>query len=98
MMRCDGCKHWDIESGKEYAGGLGECQRAHPFWERSEWKDDEGGGNYRRELLPSAADDKMFVQDGSDYRAHLITKPDFYCAHFEPGANQQLVKTENQNG
>jgi hypothetical protein len=81
-MRCEQCKHWDVKEGKEYAGGLGQCQRAHAFWDRSEWRDDESG-EYRRFLLPEAADDKMFVQDGSDYRAVLLTKPDFFCAHYE---------------
>lgn len=80
-MRCDQCKHWNRDEGKEFAEGLGECERAHPFWDRSQWVDDDKG--YRRELLPIAAADKMFVQDGSDYRAHLLTKPDFFCAHFE---------------
>jgi hypothetical protein len=84
-MRCDGCKHWNQD--QDFAAGLGECTRAHPFWELSTWKDDDDG--YRRVLLPAAANDKMFVQDGSDYRAHLITTPDFFCAHFEPGTFQQ---------
>ena len=80
-MRCDQCKYWDREEGGKYAEGLGECQRAHPFWDCSKWNDE--GDEYRRVLLPSAADDKMFVQDGSDYKAHLITKADFFCAHYE---------------
>lgn len=80
-MRCDKCKFWDRESGKEYAGGVGECTKAKPFWDCSRWQDDDEG--YRRVMLPECADMKMFVQDGSDYRAHLLTRPDFFCAEFK---------------
>jgi hypothetical protein len=36
-----------------------------------------------RRLLPEYEGTKMFVQDGSDYRAVLYTVADFSCAHFE---------------
>lgn len=81
-MRCDGCKHWDRDTGRTYAG-VGYCSRAHPLWDRSKWDDSEGG-TYERILLPEAAGDLMFVQDGSDYAAILLTKPEFFCAHHEP--------------
>lgn len=80
-MRCDECKHWDKDDEDRIAG-LGYCRRAHAFWDRSEWRD-EDDGTYHRVLLPEAAGDMMFCQDGSDYLAFLITKAQFYCAHFE---------------
>lgn len=82
-MRCDGCKHWDEDMGRQdYAGGVGVCRRAHAFWDRSRWQDTDDG-DYRRVLLPEAANDMMFCQDGSDYVAVLLTKPEFFCAHHE---------------
>lgn len=82
MARCKKCKHWDIEGGRDFAGGVGVCRRAHAFWDRSEWRD--VNDDYKRVLLPEAADDMMFCQDGSDYHAILLTKPEFFCAHHEP--------------
>lgn len=83
-MRCDKCKYWDSKTTKWAIGDikLGECLRAKPFWDRTEYK--EIGNEWGRVLLPNAADDLMFVQDMSDCSAHLITKPEFYCANFKP--------------
>lgn len=80
MPRCDGCKFWDASEGKHYAGDIGLCTRAHAFWDRTKWSDDYD----HRILLPEAAGDMMFCQDGSDYHAILLTKPQFFCAHHEP--------------
>jgi hypothetical protein len=85
-MRCDDCKHWNRAEGK-YGTGL--CTKAQPFWEASEWTewDDDllepEAKQWKRGLKAEFADQKMFCQDGSDYKAILLTMPDFYCAHFE---------------
>ena len=81
-MRCDKCKHWE-RKGRAYADevrvGLGECLKAKPFWQCTVYVKPD----YIRELLPEFKDLKMFVQDMSDCSAHLWTRPDFYCFHFE---------------
>lgn len=88
-MRCDGCKYWDKDEGEH---GTGLCTKAQPFWDASEWREyedddfpegDEMERRWQRGLKPEFADLKMFCQDGSDYKAVLLTKPDFFCAHHE---------------
>ena len=77
-MRCADCKHWD--GPNENRGfGLGECNKAQMYWNASRW---DGEDEYvkRIEIDPS---NLMYVQDGSDYAAYLLTNPDFFCAHFE---------------
>ena len=80
--RCDGCAHWDAKEARtDFAmDNIGLCTRAHALWTRSEWTE---SGPYRRVLTAEAAGDMMFVQDGSDYEAILLTKAEFYCAHHE---------------
>jgi len=95
MKRCDGCKHWDMDSGKAFSG-TGLCTKARPLWDVSEWDryggdhdgdvDPEAAAEWTRCIKPEFADLKMFCQDGSDYRADLLTKPDFFCAHHEVAA------------
>jgi hypothetical protein len=84
MMRCDQCKYWAINKDNEQLNrfGLGECIKTKPFWECSEWNSMDDN-DYLRVLKPEFAELKMFVQDGSDYTAHLYTAPDFGCIHFE---------------
>ena len=55
--------------------------KAKPFWDCTDWGTEET--DYVRMLTPKFKDLKMFVQDGSDYSAHLWTRPNFFCAHFE---------------
>ena len=93
-MRCDYCKHWNKEEKRRASGLLfGECRRAAQWWEATEWSDkpdpDEDWSNLRV-LKPEFAAVKMFVQDGSDYRATLYTAPDFYCA------NHELIETRHK--
>jgi hypothetical protein len=74
--------------------GLGLCAKADMLLESTEWRsknerpldfESEVDGVFYPERKFDAAheDVKMFVQDASDYRADLWTKPDFFCAHFE---------------
>lgn len=80
MKRCDECKHWDRsgldEETNKFSAGV--CSRLKPLWDRSFWNE-EGD----RELLPEAANDLAWAQDGSDYHAIVLTRPEFYCAHYE---------------
>jgi hypothetical protein len=49
------------------------------YWDSTKWSDEEGCFD-RIEVDPS---NLMYVQDASDYSAYLLTKADFFCAHFE---------------
>lgn len=83
--RCDKCQFWQPPKEGEWATiGIGRCDKAKQLWHVTDWsKDDEGDADYiSRVLLPEFADQLSFVQDGSDYMAHLLTKAEFYCAHF----------------
>ena len=53
------------------------CDKVGMFWEATEWVD------YKRRVKPERANDLAFAQDGSDYSACLITRPQFYCNQFE---------------
>ncbi len=80
-MHCNECKYWDknkLDSEfYEERSGLGECIKPKPFWNCTEWVKDE------RKLKEANKNDLMFVQDGSDYSAHLWTNPKFGCICFE---------------
>lgn len=81
---CRSCRHWDTEH--VYRQGLaieiGKCLRIGEYWEASEWIESDDEDIYRS-LKPECKDDLAFAQDGSDYVAYLVTRPDFFCAHFE---------------
>lgn len=90
-MRCDGCKHWNEKEGCGRAWDdeeaalrpkVGLCTKAQPYWETTEWvrDDDDAPVRVSRSEFVGL---KMFVQDGSDYKATLLTAPDFFCAHFD---------------
>lgn len=76
-MLCKDCTYWKLEPSESYLG-LGKCTKVRQFWDSTEWSED---GDYRQ-FLPECEDLKAFVQDGSDYRAVLFTKPDFGCVQF----------------
>jgi len=54
------------------------------FWDCTEWGDEDN--NYERRFTKAAENNKAFVQDGSDYIAHLLTLGDFGCNQFEAKA------------
>lgn len=81
-MKCAECKFWDRTSkySNEVENGLGECIKAKPYWQCTDWGEKP---DYERHLKEEFKDLKMFVQDMSDCSAHLWTRENFYCAHFE---------------
>lgn len=91
-MRCDGCKFWDKDDREQRRAGdltIRRCTKALQWWNVSEWTNEPDPANEcenLRVLAPEAVGLKMFTQDGSDYRADLLTAADFFCAHFESGA------------
>ena len=83
-MRCDECKHWSKDTDNHYpeSFNFGKCTRVKLFWECTKW-DDSPDGEYDLMLTDDAEGNKAFVQDGSDYKAELITVADFGCVQFE---------------
>lgn len=89
LMRCDQCRHWSRDDEERKLAGaffVRRCTKAKQWWGVTEWteeEDPECEWDNNRRLLPEYASLKMFTQDGSDYRADLLTAADFFCAHFE---------------
>jgi hypothetical protein len=81
-MKCEDCKHWSKDTDGDYPDHfkLGKCKRVELFWDATEW---EPPGYERQVLTEKARGNKAFVQDGSDYRAELLTLSDFGCVQFE---------------
>lgn len=77
MERCKTCKHW-VAVDKYDTGhslGLGRCAETPMLWDSTQWSDDGD----RREFVKTAESTTAFVQDGSDYKAWLYTKPGHGC-------------------
>ncbi len=80
-MQCRLCKFWNSEIEVYPAiEGLGECDRALPFWVCADF-DVYHDGDIER-LRPEYGDRKAFVQDGSNYSATLLTLASFGCVEF----------------
>lgn len=79
---CRICISWDTNDQHTVGGipDLGTCTRAKMFWNSTVWVDDDR--MIKRAFKPEAEGDLMFVQDGSDYSADLITRGSFHCASF----------------
>lgn len=89
--RCATCKFWDRANRLDCApvvdapGDIHYCVRPKMFWDATEWFDNPDEESWAdRRLTADAKDDLMFVQDGSDYKAYLITRGAFFCAHWQP--------------
>jgi hypothetical protein len=83
--RCDKCKHWASQDGfdwEAHAVGFGWCKAVRERWVIADEATAEriDGKAARQEALKAS---RAYVQDGSEYRAELITGPDFFCALFE---------------
>lgn len=97
-MKCEDCNHWDSlsNSDSDIKDDIRVCFKAKELWNCTEWltdnEPDEINGRWvQRKLTKEFKDQKMFVQDGSSYSARLLTKFDFYCAHYE---KRCLTKTK----
>jgi len=101
-LRCDRCRHWDNTSqaakDAEHIIRIRDvetrmCVRIPMYWNATEWvagveEDDDLPG---RALKAEHAETNAFLQDGSDYKAFLITRADFFCAHFDLDPKDPLV-------
>ncbi len=77
--KCKNCKWWKSQSGNRINDGvLGQCAKVKMFWDCTKWDED----HIERTLEDQHKEDKAFVQDGSDYRAELLTREDFGCNQF----------------
>lgn len=93
-IRCSTCKFW-LENSLQHpikTMKINLCQKPVEFWDASEWtrkevideKTNKSTYAIDRTIKEEYKDVKMFTQDGSDYRADLFTREDFFCAHWEP--------------
>ena len=88
MKKCETCKHWaqanrygtefDAWAELEPPFVFRNCVRAKPLWDASEYDTD-----YRRVLTAEFKGRKFFAQDGSTYRAVVVTRNDFGCLEHE---------------
>lgn len=80
MASCETCKHWDKTDSYERLAAVVVrlCSKMPMFWDTTEWSD-----NYERVMKPEFSGQLAFCQDGSDYSASLLTRAEFFCAHFE---------------
>lgn len=81
-MNCATCKHWELREEYEHghSQGLGECRAVPMLWDMTEWRDDADERVFKAE----AAQFTAFAQDGSDYKAYLLTKPEHGCTMHAP--------------
>lgn len=70
---CETCRWWDAE-WRYQSTEVRRCTRIPEYWDATRWTDDE----YETRITCNA-DDLAFAQDGSDYRAMLLTRAQFGC-------------------
>ena len=76
-MRCANCKHWKKDDIR--ATGLAICNGVHHQENAFGWdKDYEKYGPKE-----GHENDLAFAIDGSGYFAAIVTKADFFCAHYK---------------
>ena len=85
MNRCKTCKHWTPEKPEEpyTLRGAGECGKAPQMWDVTDRVGQEDGWTYTKVLKPEHAAVLAIVEDGSAYRARLVTMPGFGCVQHE---------------
>ena len=77
METCKTCRNWEPPENDSFGDvpGVGRCGAVPHYWDAGDW-DDMGE---RRILKPEYKDVLAFAQDASDYRASLMTMPNFGC-------------------
>lgn len=80
---CATCRYWEADEDRLVPVELRRCRKVKMFWDATQWSEDFD----RREFTPECATDLAFAQDGSDYRAELITRAEFGCVQWEPDPN-----------
>jgi predicted acetyltransferase len=84
-MKCENCKYWAKGGDEDYIKLIdaGICNKARMFWDSTEWSENKETNVTERTVIKEYKNNGVFVQDGSDYRASMITQPDFGCVKFE---------------
>ena len=77
---CANCKYWDRKYllPDSVIGPAAICSRVRLFHDITEWSDDA-----ELVLKPEHKGVRAYTTDASDYRADLITAPNFYCIEFK---------------
>lgn len=99
MSRCDECLHWDgSDTDNRGVPDLGRCRKAMQIWDATDWEEDrtDPEGYPARTFVGEATDTMVFVADSSDYSARLLTRKDFFCAHFS-AKNPGLLEPSPRN-
>lgn len=90
-MRCATCKHWiEGDAWDAESSGVKRCSRIEPMWivegkapaqldGKYHWEDPVLDAKYVAAIDAAFNEAKAVVQDGSSYRAELLTRPDFGC-------------------
>lgn len=88
MKTCKTCVYWQREreffpaTEQLHQLGAGCCTRnTNPFWYAYKFS-----GNNDEKIIwdnEEVEDNKVFLQDGEDYRVDMITKADFGCVMFQ---------------
>ena len=74
---CKNCEFWKKEK-EEQVEGVHRCGMVIQMWTASEWTEDDD----HMQVKEAFKKNKAFVQDGSDYRANLLTTESFGCSEF----------------
>ena len=80
MKTCATCKHWDADSRFIYEDSLAVrvCNATPMLFDSCKWAEDGESRQFDPAVTATA-----FAQDGSDYTAHLYTKPEHGCTMHE---------------
>jgi hypothetical protein len=77
-QRCATCKWWSDEP-ESASLSVRRCLRVLQWWDATEWDDDGMDLKWTAEASGVLA----FADDGSSYRAGLLTRPEFGCVMWE---------------
>lgn len=85
LARCKTCEHWvpAPKGERQTLRGAGECMKAPQIWDATDVHEEDDGFTEYRTLKPEHAAVLAVVEDGSAYRARLVTMPDFGCVQHE---------------
>lgn len=91
--RCDKCKYWAKSDGHDWqakGSGMNWCKAVRERWiiEDDASRDmklasADRYSEYTKARHAALREARAYVQDGSEYRAELVTAPDFFCALFQ---------------
>lgn len=92
---CINCRFWATEEATAAwdasSSGMRECLGVEQRWDIADrasegmdrWSEEPGAEEaYDEKRRNALAEALAYVEDGSEYRARLVTGPGFYCAKF----------------